>query len=63
MCKKAVEDDPGTLNFVPDHLKTQQICEKAVEDDPDIVEFEEDPWSLLHVPDWFVMQEQVKLLQ
>ena len=31
MCEKAVENEPGTLIFVPDHLKTQRMCERAVE--------------------------------
>ena len=40
------------LLFVPDHLKTQGTCERAVE---------KGPYSLEFVPDWFVMQGQVKV--
>lgn len=34
MCDKAVFIKPYLLNFVPDHLKNQEICEKAAEKDP-----------------------------
>ena len=44
MCERAVEDDPGTLEFVPDHDKTQGMCDKAVRD-----HF----FSLKYVRDWF----------
>ena len=42
MCKRAVKDDPKTLQYVPDHLKTQEMCDKTVGIDP---------WSLYDVPD------------
>ena len=42
MFEKFVEDEPETLEFIPDHLKTQEMCERAVEDDP---------YSLQYVPD------------
>ena len=50
MCDKAIEEDPGTLEFVPGHLKTQEFCDKAVEDDS---------YSLQYIPDWFVTQQQI----
>ena len=31
MYEKVVKDEPDTLRFVPDHLKTPGACEKAVE--------------------------------
>ena len=31
MCERAVEDEPGILRFVPDHLKGQEAFEKAVD--------------------------------
>ena len=34
MCIKTVEDEPETLKFIPDNLKTQEICEKAAEEAP-----------------------------
>ena len=49
MCHIAVETDTYTLEFVPEHLKTQETCIKAVE---------ADPWQLHDVPDWFVMLEE-----
>ena len=52
MCERAVEDEPETLKFVPDHFKAQEICDKAVEEDPCALEF---------VPDWFVTHQQVKI--
>ena len=45
MCIKAVEVDPSSLQFVPDHLKTQEMCDKAVKDDSSSLQFG---------PDWFV---------
>ena len=50
MFEKFVEDEPETLEFIPDHFKTQEMCERAVEDDP---------YSLQYVPDWFVTQQQI----
>ena len=41
------------LCHVPDHFKTQEMCDKTVRDDP---------FSLVCVPDWFVTQQQIKLL-
>ena len=34
LCKKAVEDEPETLEYVPDHFKTQEMCIKALEENP-----------------------------
>ena len=41
-CEKAVEKEPCTLQFVPDHLKVWEMCEKAVE---------KYPWLLKYIPD------------
>ena len=30
MCERAAEDEPDTLEFIPDHLKTQDMCGEAV---------------------------------
>ena len=49
MCERAAEDHPNTLEFVPDHLKSQEMCNKAVE--------EEDQCQLCNVPDHFKTQE------
>ena len=43
---------PCGLEFVPDHLKMQEMCDKAVRDDPSY---------LVCVPDWFVRQQQVNM--
>ena len=49
-CKKymvagsIVKVEPEALEYVPDHLETQEMCEKAIE---------EDPWCLCAVPDRF----------
>ena len=68
MCR-AVEDGPDTLEFVPGHLKTQEMCEKAVEQRPYLLGLvpdyfktkemcektvKDDPSSLQYVTDWFV---------
>ena len=34
MCDRAVENEPCSLKFVPDHFKTQEICESAVDNEP-----------------------------
>ena len=39
MCEKIVEKGPWPLEFVLDHLKTQEMCEKTVEDELDTLEF------------------------
>ena len=48
MCEKAVEDEPETLEYVPNHFKTQGMCEKAVENEP---------YSLKFVSDLFKTKE------
>ena len=73
---KAIEDDPETLRFVPDHLKTQEMCEKVVEEEPYTLRLVPDyfkmkkmcervvnkyPCALQCVPDWFVTQEWIDL--
>ena len=45
MGERTIEDEQETLEFVPDHFKTQKMCYKAVRDDP---------YSLKFVSDWFV---------
>ena len=30
MCDDAVYDEPSTLQYVPDKLKTRDICEQAI---------------------------------
>jgi len=34
MCLKAVELNPSTLSYMPDHLKTPEVCLKAYESNP-----------------------------
>ena len=34
MCKKSVEDDPGSLGYIPDRLITQEMCSSAVSREP-----------------------------
>ena len=48
MCDVAVMEYPCALEFVPDHLKSEEMCEKAVW---------EEPSPLQYVPDWFVTQD------
>ena len=49
---KAVENEPYSLKFVPDHSKTEEICDQVVRDDSSSLQF---------VPDWFVTQQQIDL--
>ena len=48
MCDEAVNMEPRSLEFVPDHLKTEEMCNKAVR---------REPYTLRHVPDHFKAQE------
>ena len=50
MCDAAVIQDSCGLEFVADHLKTQEMCDKAVMEDPSFLEY---------VSDWFVTQLQI----
>ena len=38
MCDKAVPENGGTLESVPDQCKTQEMCEKAVDNYPHALE-------------------------
>ena len=42
MCKRAVQINPGLLEFVPNCYKTHKICKRAVK---------KSPWSLRFAPD------------
>ena len=48
MSKKTVCMDPYSLEFVPGHLKTQEICDEAVH---------REPYTLRYVPDHLKTQE------
>ena len=76
MHEKTVEDEPETLEYVPNHFKTQGICERAVENEPyslkcvpDHFKMQEicnktvrdNPYSLQYVPNWFVTREGVAM--
>ena len=53
MCIKGVEVHPWQLGDNPDHFKIQEMCNKAVV---------RSPYALRFVPDWFVTQQQIGLL-
>ena len=38
MCDKAILENGGTLKFVPDCYKNQEMCDKAVENYPSALE-------------------------
>ena len=42
------------LKYVPDCFKMQEICNDVVE---------KKPYGLEYVPDWFVTQQQIKILR
>ena len=54
MCDDAVCNNPYTLKYVPDKLKTQEMCDDVVH---------KDAWLLKYVPDWFETQKGSKLGQ
>ena len=53
MCERAVEDDPNTLEFVPDRFKTQKMCNEAVY---------REPYTLRYVHDHLKTQEMYNLV-
>ena len=72
MYDKAVDIEPLSLAYVPDHFKTQEMCDKAVEGDPWLLKYvpdnfktqsmcdkavEKAPWLLYDVPASFITQE------
>ena len=76
MCNEAMRIEPYSLEFVPDHLKTQEMCDKAVEIDPFILWYIPDNLKtqgmciravergltlLEYVPDWFGARGQIDL--
>ena len=34
MCEMGVEEDPLSLEYIPDHLKTLEMCDEATWGDP-----------------------------
>ena len=48
MCKKAVEDEPKTIKYVHNHVKTKEMYEKAIE---------EGLYNLKFALDHFITQE------
>ena len=51
MCEKAVEDEPETIEYVPNHLKTEEMHKEAVC---------KETYALRHVPDHLKTQEMCK---
>ena len=49
-CDDAVCKDAGLLEYVPDSFKDQEMCIRAVNEDRN---------SLIHVPDWFVVAQEM----
>ena len=71
MCEKAIEKCAWRLEFVPDHLKTEEVCGKAAEKKTWLLELvqgirnevvQELSYVVEYVPNWFVLQEQLKIL-
>ena len=77
MCEKAVEVDTYTLQYLPDHLKMEEMCEKVVDKYPWSLKYipnhhktqgmcnevvQKRSYLLEYVPDWFILQWQLKLL-
>ena len=53
MCEKAFEKNPWSLEYIPNHYKTQGMCNEVTQKGLFLLE---------HVPNWFVLQGQLKLL-
>ena len=45
MCERVVEDEPETIEFVPDNLKSKTMCKRAVEEFPRGLENIPDPFK------------------
>ena len=56
MCNDGVDVNPQQLYDVPDYLKTQNMYDEVVQG----LIFSTVGWSL-HVPDWFITQEQLEI--
>ena len=39
MCERAVEGEWGTVEFVLDQCKTQELCNEAVEKEPKVLKY------------------------
>ena len=52
VCKKVVEKIPSSLQYVPDHLKTQGMSDDAVR---------RRLWLLKYVSDWVFTKQQLKI--
>ena len=50
MCDEAVSMEPWSLEFVPDHLKREDVCREALS---------REPYALRLVPDWFVVLQEM----
>ena len=76
MCNKAVEDEPETLEFVSDNLKTKTMCEATIEEGSYNLKFvldhfktleicnkavREDPRTLLFVPNCVITREGIAI--
>ena len=51
MCNKAIQENGGTLDSVPDCYENQQTCDRAVENYPHALNF---------ISDCYVAQENVR---
>ena len=77
MCNDVVKKRPWQLKYVPDYFKTQEICNDVVETVSWALEYVPDRlktqkicddaarkgFFLRDVPEWFVAQQQLKILQ
>ena len=76
MCQKAVKDEPVTLEYVQDHLKTEEICKEDVRREPNTPRYvpdnlktqgmcdqavKDESFSLQFVPDRFITREWVDM--
>ena len=61
MCNKAVEKDRWSLEFVPDHYKTQGMCEKAVDVGPRLLTDIPDHLKTQEMRDKFVRDDSYPL--
>ena len=51
MCNSIIVEDPFSIRYAPDQLKTQHMCDKVVDDCLATLKF---------APDWFVTSNIIK---
>ena len=63
MCERGVEEDPGLLECVSDHFKTQEMCDDVVGEDPYSLHKDDDYCNVEEVVEWYDKFKKRKALK